>query len=171
VPTVLVLLFLERRGWAFGIFVAAMCTDFIDGAMARTRAQTSTFGVYADPIADKLLVASVLVWWVWRHLSDHGALGLVVPIFLGFIVVELVLTAVGVPLLLRSGESQESNAFGKAKMIVQSLALFLFLLAALLDLATLTRVSLYFLWAALALAFISGGKQVFDVAKKRAQRV
>jgi CDP-diacylglycerol--glycerol-3-phosphate 3-phosphatidyltransferase len=170
VPTVFLLLYFERRGWALAMFVVGMCTDFIDGAMARSRDQSTTFGVYADPVADKLLVASVLAWWVWRHLSDHDALGYVVPIFLGFIVLELVFTAVGVSILLRSGGTQPSNAFGKGKMIVQSLALFLFLLAAILELKTLTTVSLYLLWVALALAIVSGAKQVLDAAKKRKER-
>lgn len=163
VPAVFLLLYYGHRGWALAAFVVAMCTDFIDGAMARTRGQTTTFGVYADPVADKLLVASVLVWWVWQRFSTDDALSYVVPIFLGFIVLELIVTSVGVPLLLRRGESQQSNAFGKFKMIVQSLALFLFLLAAMLDLATLTNVSLYLLWAALILAVASGAKQVYDM--------
>ena len=163
VPAVFLLLHYEHRGWALAVFVVAMCTDFIDGAMARTRGQTTTFGVYVDPVADKLLVASVLAWWVWQRFSTDDALGYVVPIFLGFIVLELVFTSVGVSILLRRGESQQSNAFGKFKMIVQSLALFLFLLAALLDLKTLTDVSLYLLWAALALAIASGAKQAYDM--------
>jgi len=167
VPVVVVLLVLEHRGWAFAIFIVAMCTDFIDGAMARTRDQISTFGIYADPIADKLLVASVLGWWVWLYFDPGSALDMVVPIFLGFIALELIITAVGVPMLLRRGESQSSNAFGKFKMIVQSLALFLFLLAAMLDLGTLTEVSLYLLWAALALAILSGMGQTLEMRRKR----
>jgi CDP-diacylglycerol--glycerol-3-phosphate 3-phosphatidyltransferase len=166
VPTLLVLLFAEHRGWALTVFIIGLCTDFIDGAMARTRGQTTTFGVYADPVADKLLVAAVLAWWVWRYYLDYGALGLVVPIFLGFIVLELIVTAVGVSVLLRRGDSQPSNSFGKLKMVVQSLALFLFLIAALLEHQTLTTVSLYLLWVALALAMISGGMQLYEGTRK-----
>ena len=161
IPVILVLLCFEYRWWALGMFVVATCTDFVDGAMARARRQTSTFGVYMDPVADKLLVAAVLAWVGWRYL--------VVQIFLAFIVLELILTAVGVPLLLRTRSSQPSNIFGKAKMVAQSLALFLFLIAGILDLHTLTTVSLYLLWLALALAVISGGKQVWDVLRKRRQ--
>ena len=163
VPAVFLLLYYEHGGWALAVFILAMCTDFIDGALARTRGQTTTFGIYADPVADKLLVASVLAWWVWQRFPSDDALSYVVPVFLGFIVLELVVTSVGVPLLIRRGESQQSNVFGKAKMIVQSLALFLFLLATMLDLSTLTDVSLYLLWAALALALVSGAKQVHDM--------
>jgi CDP-diacylglycerol--glycerol-3-phosphate 3-phosphatidyltransferase len=166
VPVLLVLLFAEHRGWALAVFIIGLCTDFIDGAMARTRDQTTTFGVYADPVADKLLVAAVLVWWVWRYYMDYEILGLVVPIFLGFIVLELVVTAIGVSVLLRRGDSQPSNGVGKLKMVVQSLALFLFLIAAVDKLRTLTIVSLCLLWAALALAMISGGMQLYAGTKK-----
>ena len=84
------------------MFCVAVATDLIDGAMARTRSQTSTFGTYADPVADKLLVAAVLAWVGWPYFADHRALGAVVPIFLAFMVVELVFTAVGVPMLVRA---------------------------------------------------------------------
>jgi CDP-diacylglycerol---glycerol-3-phosphate 3-phosphatidyltransferase len=160
-PVVLVLLYFEYRWWALGIFVVATATDSIDGAMARERHQTSTFGVYMDPVADKLLVAAVLAWVGYKYL--------VVQILLGFIVLELILTAIGVPLLLRAGSSQPSNTFGKAKMITQSVALLLFLIAGILDLSTLLEVSLYLLWLALALAAISGGKQIFDVLRRKSQ--
>jgi CDP-diacylglycerol--glycerol-3-phosphate 3-phosphatidyltransferase len=166
VPVVLVLLFTEHRGWALAVFIVGLCSDFIDGAMARSRDQTTTFGVYADPVADKLLVAAVLVWWVWRYHSDYPVLGLIVPIFLGFIVLELAVTAIGVSVLLRRGDSQPSNGVGKLKMVVQSLALFLFLIAAVDRLRTLTIVSLYLLWVALALAMISGGMQLYAGTNK-----
>jgi CDP-diacylglycerol--glycerol-3-phosphate 3-phosphatidyltransferase len=159
IPVILVLLYFEHRGWALGVFIVAMCTDFIDGTMARQRRQISTFGVYVDPIADKLLVGAVLAWVGYHYL--------VVQIFLAFIVLELVLTAIGATILLQTGGSSPSNVFGKAKMTVQSLALLLFLISGILALDTLLDVSLYLLWLALALAAISGGKQIFDVMRKR----
>ena len=60
-------------------------------------------------------MGAVLVWWVWRYYFDYGILGLIVPIFLGFIVLELIVTAVGVSVLLRRGDSQPSNRFGKPR--------------------------------------------------------
>ena len=53
-------------------------------------------------------------------------------------------------------------------MFAQSLALFLFLLAGILELETLTKVSLYLLWLALALAVVSGAKQILTAAKHKA---
>jgi CDP-diacylglycerol--glycerol-3-phosphate 3-phosphatidyltransferase len=54
------------------LFVASALTDWLDGWLARRLNQTSTFGAFLDPVADKFLVcASLLVpWWRW---SSSGA--------------------------------------------------------------------------------------------------
>lgn len=46
---------------AFGFYATACVTDFFDGYLARILDQQSAFGRFLDPIADKLLVASVLL--------------------------------------------------------------------------------------------------------------
>lgn len=43
------------------IFVAAAITDWLDGWLARRLGQTSAFGAFLDPVADKLIVCSALV--------------------------------------------------------------------------------------------------------------
>lgn len=58
------LIFFEKplANWiAFGLYAAACITDFFDGYLARMLKQQSAFGRFLDPIADKLLVASVLL--------------------------------------------------------------------------------------------------------------
>ena len=46
---------------ASGIFIVACITDWLDGHTARRLKQTSRFGAFLDPVADKLLVAISLV--------------------------------------------------------------------------------------------------------------
>jgi CDP-diacylglycerol---glycerol-3-phosphate 3-phosphatidyltransferase len=47
--------------WATGVFIVAMTTDWFDGRIARRRGHISSLGTLLDPVADKLLVLSVLV--------------------------------------------------------------------------------------------------------------
>lgn len=49
---------------ALAAYLYACATDFLDGYLARSRRQQSHFGRMLDPIADKLLVASVLLMLV-----------------------------------------------------------------------------------------------------------
>ncbi len=44
-----------------GIFVVAAITDWLDGYLARHLKQTSAFGAFLDPVADKLMVATALL--------------------------------------------------------------------------------------------------------------
>jgi CDP-diacylglycerol--glycerol-3-phosphate 3-phosphatidyltransferase len=53
--------FAGHNYWATGVFIAAMTTDWLDGQIARRRGHTSSLGTLLDPVADKLLVLSVLV--------------------------------------------------------------------------------------------------------------
>ncbi|WIM66810.1 CDP-diacylglycerol--glycerol-3-phosphate 3-phosphatidyltransferase [Corynebacterium breve] len=63
----------QQWWWAFGVFVALMITDKLDGDIARARGLVTDFGKIADPIADKALmitalislnIASTLPWWM-----------------------------------------------------------------------------------------------------------
>lgn len=46
------------------LFIAAAVTDWLDGWLARRLNQTSAFGAFLDPVADKLMVAAALIMLV-----------------------------------------------------------------------------------------------------------
>ena len=72
---------------AFVIFVAAGLTDWLDGYLARKWGSVSDVGKFLDPIADKLLVAAVLILLVaGRHLDGWNLVPVLVILGREFIV-------------------------------------------------------------------------------------
>ncbi len=73
----------EWGGWLIlGLFLFASISDFFDGWLARRLGQTSAFGTMLDPIADKLLVATVLLLLAAAGWLDAGGLVAAVVVIL-----------------------------------------------------------------------------------------
>jgi CDP-diacylglycerol--glycerol-3-phosphate 3-phosphatidyltransferase len=156
-PVVLVLFAADFRAQAVGVFVLAAVTDFLDGAMARTRDQITPVGIIIDPIADKLLIGAVLLAVGWEYL--------VIKVIAVSILVELAIALFGVAYYRRTGEAVPANVFGKIKMMLLSVGVALFLAGRLLELPTVTDVAVVILWVALAFALLSPLK--FVSARRR----
>ena len=71
VPVMVIIPFLNIKGEVFGIpityiivdiiFIIAALTDKLDGYIARSRNQITTFGKFLDPIADKIVVITARI--------------------------------------------------------------------------------------------------------------
>ena len=75
---VLVLVFYLPFNWtnfaAAFVFILASVTDWLDGWIARAYNQSSAFGAFLDPVADKLMVAVALLLIVQKHPTPWMAL-------------------------------------------------------------------------------------------------
>ena len=99
------------------IFIVAAITDWIDGYLARKWNQTSAFGAFLDPVADKLIVAGSLL--VLVQLGRVSAI-------LGFIIIgrEIAISALR-EWMAKIGESKSVavSSRGKVKTIAQMIAI------------------------------------------------
>ena len=76
IPLVVVVFYLPvtwARPAAGLLFALAGITDWLDGYLARRLGQTSSFGAFLDPVADKLIVATALVLLVQARAADVAA--------------------------------------------------------------------------------------------------
>jgi CDP-diacylglycerol--glycerol-3-phosphate 3-phosphatidyltransferase len=99
-------------GVLFGI---AAITDALDGKIARRDNLITDFGKFADPLADKILVISVLVCFV--KLGLCGAIPLIIIIFREFTVTSVRLVAAA------KGKVIAANMWGKIKTVSQIVAI------------------------------------------------
>lgn len=84
IPVVLVLFYVDiayARQIAALIYGSAAITDWFDGYLARKWNQTSKFGAFLDPVADKLLVAVCLVMLL--RAEPDGILALLAAVIIG----------------------------------------------------------------------------------------
>lgn len=131
------------------IFIIASSTDGIDGYIARKTKQITKFGVFLDPVADKLLVTSALIALVQRgNISGWAAM-----IIIGreLMVMGLRLVAAG------EGVVISASKLGKAKTAIQIVAISASLLENFpLSLFTNFRLDSYAITLAVLITIYSG---------------
>jgi CDP-diacylglycerol--glycerol-3-phosphate 3-phosphatidyltransferase len=88
---------------ALAVFIIASITDWVDGVIARKYNQTSDFGKFLDPLADKLLTISAMVVFCEWGIMPGWALMLVLA--REFAVTGLRLVAVGKGKVIAAGWS------------------------------------------------------------------
>ncbi|WP_284753604.1 CDP-diacylglycerol--glycerol-3-phosphate 3-phosphatidyltransferase [Arthrobacter sp. efr-133-R2A-120] len=145
--------------WAAVVaFAVAIYTDKLDGDIARSRNLVTNFGKIADPIADKLLIGSALVL-----LSVLGELPWWITILI--LVREWGITALRF-FVIRYGVMPASRG-GKLKTVVQTVAIFLYILPLNSFAPWLVSVAFWVMIVALAITVWTGVEYVIEAAKLR----
>ncbi|WP_395858434.1 CDP-alcohol phosphatidyltransferase family protein [Arthrobacter sp. KBS0702] len=149
--------------WAAVVaFAVAIYTDKLDGDIARSRGLVTDFGKIADPIADKLLIGSALVM-----LSLLGELPWWVTVLI--LVREWGVTALRF-FVIRYGVIPASRG-GKLKTVVQTAAIFLYVMPLAAIAPWLGFVAFAVMMAALAITVWTGGEYVIEALKLRASGI
>ncbi len=107
------------------LYLIAGISDIVDGYLARKQNQVTSFGRILDPFVDKILVIGAYVFLAGEGFLDasghhvSNVAGWMVVVILGR---ELLVTSLrGVT--EASGQSFAANAYGKAKMLLQSVTI------------------------------------------------
>ena len=161
-----VLLLLERGSpsdctLAALVYSAAALTDLLDGYLARKMNVVSVLGKFLDPLADKLLVAAILIMLVGMSRTPRPPSWLVV-IIIGREMAVTTLRAIA------SGEGivLPAEELGKYKMIFQMFALHGLLLHYTYVAIDFHLAGMYFLWISTVVSLWSGGLYVARVARE-----
>ncbi|MFZ4498724.1 MAG: CDP-diacylglycerol--glycerol-3-phosphate 3-phosphatidyltransferase [Burkholderiales bacterium] len=135
--------------FAAGLFLLAAMSDWLDGWLARRLGQTSAFGAFLDPVADKLVVAAALVELVALQR---------IPTWIAVVIIgrEIAVSALR-EWMATLGRRQHVavNWLGKAKTVAQMTAILLLLYNKPLAGVDLPGLGAGLAWLAAALTIIS----------------
>lgn len=104
--------------WMELIFIVASITDKLDGYIARSRNQVTTFGKFLDPLADKILVLTAMVLLVELRK---------IPAWIPIIVLarEFLVSGYRLVAVEKGGKVIAASIWGKLKTVTQMLAIIL----------------------------------------------
>lgn len=129
------------------LFLFTSFTDALDGSLARTKNRVTRFGMLLDPLADKLLIGGLVIIIVFRYF--HFLLGFTI------LVLEIIFIVTAFVTQIRFKTVRMANVWGKIKMILQVLAVFLTLMALLLDFPLLMTAAAWVFGLAIGFALLS----------------
>ena len=128
VPIMVIIPFLGIEGNFLGIpvaflimdaiFIIASITDKLDGYIARKRNEITTFGKFADPLADKILVLAAMIMLV-----EFGRLPAWIPIIV--VAREFIVSGYRLVAVEKGGKVIAASVWGKLKTVTQMIAIIL----------------------------------------------
>lgn len=104
--------------WMLVIFIVASITDKLDGYIARSRNQVTTFGKFLDPLADKILVLTAMVLLV-----ELGKIPAWIPVIV--LAREFLVSGYRLIAVEKGGQVIAASIWGKLKTVTQMLAIIL----------------------------------------------
>ena len=126
VPIMVIIPFLGIKGEVVGIpitylimdliFIIASITDKLDGYIARSRNQVTTFGKFLDPLADKILVLTAMIMLV-----EMNKLPSVIPVIV--LTREFVVSGYRLIAVEKGGKVISASVWGKLKTVTQMIAI------------------------------------------------
>ena len=128
VPVMAIIPYLNLKGDFLGlpltyffmelIFIVASITDKLDGYIARSRNQVTTFGKILDPLADKILVLTAMVLLV-----ELGKIPAWIPIIV--LAREFIVSGYRLVAVEKGGQVIAASIWGKLKTVTQMIAIIL----------------------------------------------
>lgn len=123
IPLLLALLYIKGPLWSWLaglVFCASGLTDLLDGWLARRLKKDSRMGRFLDPLADKLLISSMLVMLV--------SLGRI-PAWMAVVIICREIAVTGLRAIAASqGFTLPSDMWGKSKTMIQMVGVFLLII-------------------------------------------
>ncbi|MBQ9407063.1 MAG: CDP-diacylglycerol--glycerol-3-phosphate 3-phosphatidyltransferase [Desulfovibrio sp.] len=164
-PLVILLLYFEGPilcKFATFAFIFASITDWADGYIARRSNMVTRMGKFLDPLADKVLICSVLIMFVKLGWA---------PAWIVIIIVcrELIVTGLRA-IAIDEGIVLAADKFGKAKTILQIFAIVPLTLHYPMWGIDWPSLGIVLLYLALVMAIISGTNYCYDFYRKTRER-
>lgn len=146
IPVFIYLMSIDQMMPALAVFIIASLTDILDGWIARKYNLITDFGKLFDPLADKLMVLSLLMMFVVKDIAPFAAIAI--------LFVKEMLLMIGGILLLKRNLVVYSQRIGKIAQFVTVVALILCFFHKQFN-AWGYPVHLYVLWTSVGLAILS----------------
>lgn len=125
VPFFMLFMFMDNiwtRIFALVIFIIGGITDMLDGIIARKHQIVTSFGIFLDPLADKLIISAALISFV-------GLIELSIPAWMIVLIISREFMITGLRLLaLSQGKIITADKTGKFKTTTQIIAIIIILL-------------------------------------------
>lgn len=151
IPLLMGMLYLPEAGWHWAaaiLFFVAGLSDLADGFLARRMKKVTVLGQFLDPLADKMIIASMLVMLVMLGRAEAWAAVVIICREVAVTGLRAVAAAQGLAV--------PSDRWGKAKTALQMLAVLLLIMPEPLGAFKVQYWGTLALWTATVVSFVSG---------------